>query len=513
MVTFAQAQERAERWANAEVTAFQRREVRVREFDLGFVAWAEDREDGPTTDGGRTRLVIARDTGDMTLWPALPVGEVIRRYEEEYGPAPAPAEPEGGVFARPVDLEATSFLLTPPEWLQEAADQRGGQEPAGGPAAADANGPAGAGSSTDSEPEGIEGIEAFEAFKEGVAEAEGAAASSSEAPTEAGVPVDSPSAEDTSAAPGPEDVLPAGAPPMPAAPPPPPADAPAPDGYASASGAEPSPWDAADTTSSAAFDAQHPPATVFAPPISGSDEDDTPPPPPSERSEARTAVLADGAGPDEDAEDDPSPVAGTNSPEPSGTSDGPNGTSGDGAHHAATTPADPSAAGPGVPPPPAAVPGAPPPPPPPGVPGAGGPGAQASRGSGPSVPPPPGAPGAPGARPGGAGPGVPGSPGAGYVPTQMVSAEALAAQVNESDARSAEAAPTDGSGTDSRDATSGEGTPTPADGTDGASGGGVHHAATMLADPSAMGPAASGVPAPPGPPPAAPGPPPPPGPP
>ncbi len=55
---------------------------------------------------------------------ALPVGEVIRRYEEEYGrdetaaeePAPAPAR---------VDLNQTSFLLSPPEWLQEAADRLG----------------------------------------------------------------------------------------------------------------------------------------------------------------------------------------------------------------------------------------------------------------------------------------------------------------------------------------------------------------------------------------------------
>ncbi|MDW6060362.1 hypothetical protein SAZ11_23135 [Streptomyces sp. FXJ1.4098] len=92
MVTFAQAQERAELWINGDVPAYQQREVRVREFDLGFVAWAEDRADGPVSDGPSegTRLVIARDSGDTTLWPALPVGEVIRRYEEEYG-APAGA--------------------------------------------------------------------------------------------------------------------------------------------------------------------------------------------------------------------------------------------------------------------------------------------------------------------------------------------------------------------------------------------------------------------------------------
>ncbi|MEV0498964.1 hypothetical protein AB0I84_15340, partial [Streptomyces spectabilis] len=125
MVTFAQAQERAEEWINGDVPPPGHREVRVREFDLGFVVWAEDREGGPRSDGGGQRLVIARDSGEATLWPALPVGEVIRRYEEEYGvpdapePAVAPAAPER------MDLNQTSFLLSPPEWLQEAADKLG----------------------------------------------------------------------------------------------------------------------------------------------------------------------------------------------------------------------------------------------------------------------------------------------------------------------------------------------------------------------------------------------------
>ncbi|MET7802341.1 hypothetical protein ABZS78_38215, partial [Streptomyces decoyicus] len=128
VVTFAQAQERAERWVNGEVPVPLHREVRVREFDLGFVAWAEDREGGPSTDGGRARMVIARDSGETTLWPGLPVGEVIRRYEEVYG---APADGGYGAAEAPaqrIDLEATSFLLTPPEWLQEAADGIGGAD-------------------------------------------------------------------------------------------------------------------------------------------------------------------------------------------------------------------------------------------------------------------------------------------------------------------------------------------------------------------------------------------------
>lgn len=124
MVTFAQAQERAEEWVNGELPAYQHREVRVREFDLGFVVWAEDRADGPRSDGGAQRLVIARDSGEATLWPSLPVGEVIRRYEEEYG-RPEEAQAPAAAPAARVDLNQTSFLLSPPEWLQEAADRIG----------------------------------------------------------------------------------------------------------------------------------------------------------------------------------------------------------------------------------------------------------------------------------------------------------------------------------------------------------------------------------------------------
>ncbi|MBK3520545.1 hypothetical protein JHN54_02420, partial [Streptomyces sp. MBT70] len=126
MVTYAQAQERAEEWINGDVPVYQHREVRVREFGLGFVVWGEDRAEGPRSDAGGQRLVIARDSGEATLWPALPVGEVIRRYEEEYGRA---GEPQDAVPAPArLDLNQTSFLLTPPEWLQEAADKLGNGE-------------------------------------------------------------------------------------------------------------------------------------------------------------------------------------------------------------------------------------------------------------------------------------------------------------------------------------------------------------------------------------------------
>lgn len=70
-MTYAQAQELAEDWINAGVPRALQREARVREFDLGFVCWAEQRAEAPSADPGAApgpRLVIARDSGASTLW-------------------------------------------------------------------------------------------------------------------------------------------------------------------------------------------------------------------------------------------------------------------------------------------------------------------------------------------------------------------------------------------------------------------------------------------------------------
>ncbi|WUK17064.1 SUKH-4 family immunity protein [Kitasatospora sp. NBC_00374] len=119
MTTYAQAQETAEEWINGGVPRSQHREVRVREFDLGFVCWADDRAEGPAAEGGGPRLVITRDSGASTLWPPLPVNEVVRQFEERYG---SRTEPNPAGAARPVPgaVEATSFLLSPPQWFEQA---------------------------------------------------------------------------------------------------------------------------------------------------------------------------------------------------------------------------------------------------------------------------------------------------------------------------------------------------------------------------------------------------------
>ncbi|WP_406354366.1 SUKH-4 family immunity protein [Streptomyces sp. NBC_01635] len=469
MVTFAQAQERAEEWVNGDVPSYQHREVRVREFGLGFVVWAEDRADGPRSDGGAQRLVIARDSGEATLWPALAVGEVIRRYEEEYARTDAAAEPAPAAPAR-VDLNQTSFLLSPPEWLQEAADRLGipdrrGETSGGSAGAAGATGGSGAGGSGGPVP---------------------------------GAPV----------APGSGTAWPAAGGDFPAGP-----GAGTPGEPAGAT-----PWAGTDTNADADEAGSVPlPVTVFAPPLSQSD-DDTPPPPAS-ASNAPTALMSGGsrlpptaltpAFPDAEARTPPRAPETPAAPSAADIADA--------ATSKAAPPRRPS--GPTTPPPPGAPgtpgmrPGSTPPPPSSPPPGPGGQGAPAggyvptqmvsSLGSnglggfnspagpggsagGPPPPgtptPPPGAPPAPGTPPGGvhhaqtmfAGPGRPGA-GAPQPPGPPGAPGAPGAP-------GVHAAP---------------GTP----GAPGAPGGGrgpVHHAETVLAGPAVGGP---GVP----PPPSAPG--------
>ncbi|CAL9511249.1 hypothetical protein SUDANB171_03629 [Streptomyces sp. enrichment culture] len=436
MVTFAQAQERADRWVNGSATGERSREVRVREFDLGFVAWAED-------CGGK--LVIARDSGESTLWPALPVSEVIRRYEETYGAALAAApaaEPQGRM-----DLEATSFLLTPPDWLQEAADRAASAADgadAAEPAQADTGSlpPSAPDPQPAAEPDPWAGTDTA-----GAASGSGAWATGADTTGEHGSEAD-------------------GTGPVPAADPDPwagtdTAGAPPAAGAGAASGPEPeadpwagtdtagppsaggSVWDATDTSGSGTdIPSVAPPATVFSPPVvldreppAGLGKDDRDAPGSAPASEARTSVLPQGSALPKTQLHDALPPAGSAQPPqlppvpPAPAL--PGGTGGGGAADLASADTAKAAMAPtapqGGPPPAPSRPGAsvpPPPPPAPAVPGAASSGgddsyiptqqvspeeiaalkAAASRPTAPSPSqtPPPGPP---------SGPGVPGAPG------------------------------------------------------------------------------------------------------
>ncbi len=417
VVTFAQAQERAEEWINGDVPAYQHREVRVREFGLGFVVWAEDRAAGPVSGGGRQRLVIARDSGEVTLWPGLPVGEVIRRYEEEYGAVAASAAAEASVPPPRIDSEQTSFMLSPPEWLQEAAD-RAGIAPRPAAAAAAASAAPGSDAVSAAAPDA-------DSAESGPAPAPVPGAADAVPLRRGGEIPYEPTANDGVPA-TPAAVVPTGA----------------------------TPWAGTDVNSGA-DDASVPlPATVFAPPLSGSDLEDAPSSGVAPEAKTtlmpggsqlpRTAIVpALGSSPQDIADAPTSKAqvsrpgaagasgAGAGAPAPGGGQPpappgppGAPGSMGRGLDHAATMLAGPAVTGqPPAPPGPPGAPGAgaPQPPGPPGAPGAPGAGAHhaATMLAGPGVPQPPGPPGAPGAPGGGldhaatmlAGPGVPQPPG------------------------------------------------------------------------------------------------------
>ncbi|MET7274653.1 SUKH-4 family immunity protein [Streptomyces flaveolus] len=461
MVTFAQAQERAEEWINGELPAYQHREVRVREFGLGFVVWAEDRADGPRSDGGAQRLVIARDSGEATLWPALAVGEVIRRYEEEYGRPEAAEEPAPAPAVR-VDLNQTSFLLSPPEWLQEAADKLGipdrrGERDAGdGAAQGDSGGGAGA------LPETQAGVPTA-----GPAAPAAASAPSSPSVPSAGAVADArgSGAAWPAAGAGSGDASGAGA------------------GASGAPGAPAgaTPWAGTDTNADAGEDRSVPlPETVFAPPLSGADDT----PPPSVTPDAKTALMSGGSqlpptafAPAVGDPNTPATPAGTGTPP------------------APHTPAPGTPPAPAAPPAPAPLPqGGPSTPARPLPPNAGdiadaatSKAAPPRRGGGSTTPPPPGAPGVPGVRPGSTPP--PAAPVGGYVPTQLVSSLGPEGP----GAPGAQGGPGGATG-----GPAGPGTPPPPSAPGGTPPGGVHHAATMLADPGRTGGGAPQPPAPPG---------------
>ncbi|WP_449488555.1 SUKH-4 family immunity protein [Streptomyces purpurascens] len=404
---------------------------------------------------------------------------------------PAPAPP-----AR-VDLNQTSFLLTPPEWLQDAADKLGIPDRRG----------AGAGSA--SEPAAPASASASASASGSAAAGDSASGSGASWPAAGGSDSDASGAPEGPVAPA----APAGA----------------------------TPWAGTDTNGDGGDDRSVPlPATVFAPPLSEADDSA---PPPATASDAKTALISGGSQLPRTAVTPAvdGPPADVPNAQGAGTPAGPG----------YGYPGGPGAA-PGVPgTPPQGVPGTPPggvpqgstPPPVPGGQPYGypqppaGPGAPErplapnagdiadaatskatpppgrGRGTGPTTPPPPGAPGTPGARPGDtpppSGPGAPGTPAGGYVPTQMVSALGP-------EGPGGPAGPGAPGGSSGAGVPAGPGAPLPPQqppGPPGAPGvpgapqppgapggtppGGVHHAATMLADPGRTGP---GAPQPPGPP-------------
>ncbi|NBE53698.1 hypothetical protein GUY60_20195, partial [Streptomyces sp. YC537] len=103
MTTQEQALAAADGWLNGDAPTAMRREVRTHEFSLGWVVWGapppeeRDPESGerrPPAEVDAATAVVDRRTGELSTWPALPVEEVARLYEEKHAETGTEGEPE-----------------------------------------------------------------------------------------------------------------------------------------------------------------------------------------------------------------------------------------------------------------------------------------------------------------------------------------------------------------------------------------------------------------------------------
>jgi len=116
-----QALSTADGWLNGDAPAEQRREVRRREFDLGWVVWAAPPalerdpvtgERRPPADLGDACGVVDRQTGELSVWSSIPVDEVIEAYRQRSRPATGPGNALTATYPHPVTGETTRIDLT-----------------------------------------------------------------------------------------------------------------------------------------------------------------------------------------------------------------------------------------------------------------------------------------------------------------------------------------------------------------------------------------------------------------
>ncbi|MGK4581489.1 SUKH-4 family immunity protein [Kitasatospora sp. HPMI-4] len=94
MTTREQAIDAAYRWINGELPQEAARPVQCHEFDLGWVLWPAPApvQVDPLTGArrapeeiGAACAVVDRTTGELSVWPSVPVAEVIRLYRDKLG--------------------------------------------------------------------------------------------------------------------------------------------------------------------------------------------------------------------------------------------------------------------------------------------------------------------------------------------------------------------------------------------------------------------------------------------
>ncbi|BFV59810.1 hypothetical protein KCMC57_up49140 [Kitasatospora sp. CMC57] len=119
MITQEHALSTADAWLNGSSDT--QREVRFREFDLGWVVWAapapleRDPVTGqrrPPADLGDACGVIDRQSGKLSVWSSIPVDEVIEEYRERARPATGPGNTLTATYPHPTTGETTTVELT-----------------------------------------------------------------------------------------------------------------------------------------------------------------------------------------------------------------------------------------------------------------------------------------------------------------------------------------------------------------------------------------------------------------
>ncbi|WP_457034040.1 SUKH-4 family immunity protein [Kitasatospora sp. P5_F3] len=119
MITQEHALSTADAWLNGSGGA--QREVRFREFDLGWVVWAapapleRDPVTGqrrPPADLGDACGVIDRQSGALSVWSSIPVDEVIEAYREHSRPATGPGNTLTATYPHPTTGEDSLLELT-----------------------------------------------------------------------------------------------------------------------------------------------------------------------------------------------------------------------------------------------------------------------------------------------------------------------------------------------------------------------------------------------------------------
>jgi hypothetical protein len=93
--TLDDARRLAASWVDRGRPDGERRRPRVHEFDLGYVIWAVPADDD-RREVGAGRGVMDKTTGELSLWPSLPVSRIVEMFRDERAreiPAPRTWDP------------------------------------------------------------------------------------------------------------------------------------------------------------------------------------------------------------------------------------------------------------------------------------------------------------------------------------------------------------------------------------------------------------------------------------